>query len=127
MRQRLGQHRNDPTCAVCHNKIDPAGFTLEAFDAVGKLRDHYRDGSAIDSNGLINDQSVAGVVQLKQLLVADKDLFARSVIEQLLEFSQGRALRVQDQPLVESLLQDAARYDYRFQTMVEEVILAVVE
>src|SRR6185369_10587844 len=87
MRERLAQHRNNPTCASCHNVIDPVGFSLENFDAIGRWRTD-EDHKPIDvAGGLPDGSKFQGVAALERGLLQRPDLFAGAVSEKLLTFA----------------------------------------
>src|SRR5262249_55589344 len=90
LKQRMEQHRANPACATCHQKMDPLGFGLENFDAVGAWR--TRDGNFdIDPSGVLPDgRSFSGPAELKKILLAQKDQFARCLVEKMLTYGLGR-------------------------------------
>jgi hypothetical protein len=123
LRKRMEEHRTNPVCAGCHKIMDPIGFSLENFDAVGKWR--TRDGStAIDASGELTDGTkVDGPASLRLALMRYSDTFVRTVTERLLTYGLGRGLQYQDMPVVRSIARDAARDNYRFSS----VILGIVK
>lgn len=124
VREQLELHRADPTCAACHNNIDPVGFALENFDAVGQWRDKTRDGLEIDSAGVLADGTpVDGPIELRRALLADPDVFAGTVTEKLLIYALGRGLEPADMPVVRRILRNAANDEYRLTT----IILGIVD
>jgi hypothetical protein len=122
MRQRLEQHRENPSCAACHNAMDPIGFGLENYDAAGAWR--TRDGNFdIDNSGTLPDgRSFAGAKALKQILKADTGLFARNFTERLLTYALGRGLEPADRSIVDQISRDAASDNYRFETLVNQIV-----
>ncbi len=122
MRQRLEQHRANPSCAACHNSMDPIGFGLETYDAAGAWR--TKDGNFdIDSSGTLPDgRSFAGAKGLKEVLKADAALFARNFTEKLLTFALGRGLERPDRPAVDQILGQCASDNYRFATLVIQIV-----
>jgi hypothetical protein len=122
MRQRLEQHRANPACAVCHTQMDPIGFGLENYDASGAWRD--REGNfAVDSSGTLpGGASFNGPGELKQRLRAQPDLFVRNLTEKMLTYALGRGLEAYDRPVVNQIVQRLAADDYKFPTLVMEVI-----
>jgi PAS domain-containing protein len=122
MRQRLEQHRANPSCAACHNATDPIGFGLENYDAAGAWRN--RDGNFdIDNSGTLPDgRSFAGAKALKQVLKADAGLFARNFTEKLLTYALGRGLERADRSVVEQISRDAASDNYRFEDLVNQIV-----
>jgi hypothetical protein len=122
VRQSLEQHRADPNCAGCHARMDPLGFGLENFDAIGRYR--TEDGKfPIDSSGkLPNGKSFANAEELIQILQTDKDAFARCLTEKLLTFAIGRGLERYDRPVVSAIARRLADNQYKFSTLVMEIV-----
>jgi hypothetical protein len=123
LRERLEQHRASPTCASCHNIMDPLGFALENFDLVGTWRDV--DGEApIDSSGRLADGTpVSGPADLRQALLGRSAAFVTTATEKLLIYALGRPAEHADMPLIRSIVRQAAERDYRFST----IVLGIVE
>jgi hypothetical protein len=118
VRARLEEHRNNPVCATCHNVMDPIGFALENFDAIGAWRTK-EPGGAIDSSGqMANGTPVNGPETLRAALTADPAQFVGIVTEKLLTYALGRGLAPYDMPTVRSLLRGAAADDYKFSSLV---------
>ncbi len=124
LRQRMEQHRLDPNCAACHQMMDPLGFALENFDAVGRWRD-TDNGSPIDASGeLPTGEVFTGVDQLQKLLVEQKrEAFVRCLTQKMLIFALGRGLRYEDQCTVNEIVKRLHDNDYRF----SELVLGIVE
>ncbi len=122
MRQRLEQHRASPSCAACHNAMDPIGFGLENYDAAGAWRS--KDGNFdIDNSGTLPDgRSFAGAKALKQILKADAGQFARHFTDKLMTYAFGRGLERADRSVVDQIVQDAASNNYRFETLVNQIV-----
>jgi hypothetical protein len=122
MREAMSKHRENPSCAVCHVRMDPIGFSMENFDAVGRWRD--RDGaSTIDASGLLpNGTRFDGVAGLKKILLADKDQFVNTVTEKLLMYALGRNLQYYDQPSVRAIVRGAAASNYSLTSLVLGVV-----
>jgi hypothetical protein len=117
LREQLEQHRKNPTCASCHARMDPLGFGLENFDAVGAWR------SQIDSSGSLPDgRSFKGPVELRAILKADKDAFAEGLTEKLLTFALGRGVESYDKPAVKQIAGALAANDYRFSILVLGIV-----
>jgi cytochrome c5 len=118
VRARLEQHRNNPVCATCHNVMDPIGFALENFDAVGAWRTK-EPGGAIDSSGqMANGTPVDGPESLRAALTTAPEHFVGIVTEKLLTYALGRGLEAYDMPTVRAIVRDAAQHDYRFSAVV---------
>jgi mono/diheme cytochrome c family protein len=118
LREAMVRHRADPACANCHARMDPIGFALENFDAVGQWRDH--DGSnAIDVSSKLPDGTVVdGVAGVKQLILKDPQRFVGAMTEKLLMYSIGRNVQYFDAPAVRKIVRDAAAGDYKFESLV---------
>lgn len=124
MRQRLQQHRVDPSCAACHNMMDPIGFALENFDAVGKFRDHA-DGVPVDASAVFWDGTgFAGPDGLYQMMMARKDLFVQNFTEKLMTYALGRKVEYYDMPHVRQVVRGATAEDFRFSALVREIALS---
>ena len=122
VRERLEQHRTNEPCNGCHKLMDPVGFSLENFDAVGQWRIND-DGAQIDAAGtLFNGAKVDGPVALRNMLVADRDVFAKVLTEKLMTFALGRGVEYSDMPTVRGILRDAAKDDYRFGSIVLGIV-----
>ncbi len=118
IRERLAQHRADPSCAVCHDLMDPVGFALENFDAVGRWRD-LDSGRPVDAAGGLPDGSqFTGVDGLEQGLLKHPDVFAGTLTERLLTFALGRGVESYDAPAVRQIVRQAAADDYRFSSII---------
>ncbi len=124
LRQRMEQHRADPTCASCHAFLDPVGFAFEHFDAIGRWRD-ADNFEAIDASGqLVTGQKFDGQEALRKLLVdAKKKDFIRSLTENLLVYALGRGLDYNDKPFKDEIIRRAGESGYKLQ----EMILAVAQ
>ena len=108
LRQRLEQHRKDPSCAACHNQMDPIGFGLESYDAVGAWR--TRTASCRRYFRTLPDgRSFRGAKDLKKILRSQSDAFARNFTEKLLTFALGRGLEAYDRRAVDEIVQQGGR------------------
>jgi len=122
MREAMAQHRENPACRVCHAAMDPIGFSLENYDAVGKWRDRFA-GVEVDASGLLPDGAAFdGREGLEKLLLERSDDFVGTVVEKLLTYALGRGLEYYDMPTVRSITRMAEEDDYRWSS----VILGVV-
>jgi hypothetical protein len=123
VREMLEHHRTNPVCASCHARMDPLGFSLENFDALGNWRTH--DGAAaIDASGVLLDGTkVDGPAALRQALVSQKDQFVKAVAGKLLMYGLGRQMEYFDAPAIRAIVRSAAADDYRWSAM----ILAIVK
>ncbi|MFT5410324.1 MAG: hypothetical protein ACI9NC_003053 [Verrucomicrobiales bacterium] len=122
LRQRLVQHQVNPSCVSCHQKIDPLGFALENFDAVGRWRDTYKSGLEIDASGeLFGRAKFNDVVGLKDAILANPEWFMRAFCEHLLSYALGRELELADKPAVDKVLREVMAARGKFSTVVTEV------
>lgn len=118
VRERLAEHRANIACAGCHNLMDPPGFALENFDAIGRWRT-LEDGHPVNAEGGLPDGSqFSGVSGLEQGLLERPELFAMAFTEKLLTFALGRGLEPSDAPAVRAIVREAASDRYRFSTIV---------
>ena len=121
-RQRLEEHRKDPNCAGCHSRMDPLGFALENFDAIGGWRTES-GGAPVDASGvLVNGEKVEGPVALKDALLARRALFLRHLTEKMLAYALGRGLEHHDIPAVRRIVEQSAAQDHRATALVLEVV-----
>jgi hypothetical protein len=126
MRERLQEHRTNPVCANCHDTIDPVGFALENFDAVGRWRDQEGDNGPMDASGALPGiGEFEGVDGLEAALLSRPELFAGRVTEQLLTFALGRGVDYYDAPAVRKILRDTASDDYRFSSLIVGIVTSV--
>lgn len=123
MREQMEQHRINPTCAACHSRMDPIGFALENYDAVGKWRTKDA-GSPIDALGRLPDGAqFEGPAGLKRLLLTRyRDDFAATVTEKLLTYALGRGLEYYDKPAVRSINRQAAGANYRMSALITAIV-----
>jgi mono/diheme cytochrome c family protein len=122
VRALLEKHRENPTCATCHKIMDPLGFSLDNFDAVGQWRSKEA-GAPIDASGQLADGTkVDGPVALRQALMKHPEQFVRTITEKLLTYGLGRGLEYYDMPTVRMIEQDAAKSNYRFSALILGVI-----
>ena len=123
VREMLEQHRTNPICASCHARMDPLGFSLENFNAVGQWRT-TDGGAAIDATGVLLDGTrVDGPAALRRALLARKEQFVRTVTGKLLTYAVGRQMEHDDSPAIRAIVRSAAADDYRWSS----VILAIVK
>ena len=125
VRERLEQHRSMESCSACHRFIDPLGFPLEVFDAVGARRIHD-SGSPIEASGELYDGTmISGPVGLRRAIVERSDLFVQNLTEKLLTYALGRGLEHYDMPTVRSIARNGAAVDIRFSTLVLGIVKSV--
>ena len=125
-RQLIERHSKDPACAKCHSRIDPFGFALEHFDAIGRHRQKSRDGVAIDTKTTLPDGTrIEGLAGLRDyLLERRRDQFLRQFCRKLLGYALGRELQLSDRPLVDEMLRRLAETGFRFSVAVETIVLS---
>jgi mono/diheme cytochrome c family protein len=143
IREQLAKHRQVASCASCHRLIDPPGFALEGFDAIGGRRDHYRSlgsgrrvevlvnemrvrylqGPAVDESGELADgRKFANFSEFKKLLLQDKDQIARCLAEKLIAYSTGGGIRLADRPVVDDIVAHSRSNNYAFRSLIHEVV-----
>jgi hypothetical protein len=123
VRARLAEHRANAACASCHNLMDPIGFSLENFDAIGRWRT-LEEGSPVDATGGLPDGATFdGVAGLEDALLKHPELFVTALTEKLLAFALGRGLDSYDAPAVRKIVREAQTSDYRFSA----ITLGIVE
>ena len=122
MREQMEHHRDNPACVGCHQLMDPIGFALEQFDAIGRWR--TTDGeNAIDATSVMYDGTpINGVADLRQFLLNYEDQFVRNATEKLLTYALGRGVEYYDMPVVRKIAGDAAEDDYRFASLIVGVV-----
>ncbi len=124
VRERLEAHRHNPSCNGCHGVMDPLGFALENFDAVGRWRTKDREaGTSIDASGVLADGTpVSGPLELRRAILARPDQFVQTLTERLMTYGLGRKLEYTDMPTVRQIVRDAAAQDYRFSAIVLGIV-----
>jgi len=123
MRERLAQHRNNPTCSSCHSVIDPPGFALENFDALGKWRTVDESGKPVDAAGTtVSGAPVNGLSGLRSLLLQRAEQFPTTLTEKLLAYSLGRRLDYYDRPAVRQIVRAAGAQDYRWSALILGIV-----
>jgi hypothetical protein len=119
LREMMAKHRSNPVCAGCHSVIDPVGFALEQFDAIGKWRDVDRSFARIDPAGTMPDGAKFGnLADFRRLIINNPGPFLRTVTEKLLVYALGRPFEPYDAPAVRQVLRSAAASNYKFSDLV---------
>jgi len=122
MRELLEEHRSNPACQGCHNLMDPIGFALESFDAIGGFRTSD-NGNAIDASGTLYDGTrIENAADLAEFLLTYQDSFLRNVTQRMLTYALGRGIEYADMPLVRKVQAEAAKDDFRFHALVSAVV-----
>jgi hypothetical protein len=125
MRERLMQHRANPVCASCHNRMDPIGFGLENFDVIGRYRTEEA-GKPIDTQGELPDGTrFQDLAELKKAMFAKRELLMRNLTAKLLGYALGRGLTMEDHCTVDRIVKDLAAADYAAHTLVNGIVLSV--
>ena len=122
IRERLAAHREKAACASCHNLMDPVGFSLENFDAVGRWRT-TENGVPVDAEGgLPGGRKFTGVEGLEKGLLERPDLFVRTLTEKLMTFALGRGIEPSDAPAIRQIVRDAKANNYRFSSIISGIV-----
>ncbi len=123
VRERLEEHRKSPACASCHKIMDPLGFALENFDAIGQWRAKSEDGAPIDASGVLLDGSkVDGPTTLRAALLSRPDVFVSTLTEKLMTYALGRGVDYNDMPAIRAIVARAAADHYRFSDLVAGIV-----
>ncbi len=122
LRQQLEAHRKNPTCASCHARLDPLGFGLEKFDAIGAWRTMDGKLPVDDSGELPDGRKFSGPEELRKIILADRDAFAQGLTEKLLIYGLGRGLERYDKPTIKKIAAQVAANNYKFSSVVLEIV-----
>ena len=123
MRQRLAAHRSNAVCASCHRTIDPVGFSLENFNALGQWRDIEVEEQPVDSSGALpGDKEFRGIDGLEAALLRRPELFVTTLTENLMTFALGRGVEYYDAPAVRRIVNDAEKAEYRFSSLILGIV-----
>ncbi len=122
LRKLMEEHRKNPACASCHARMDPIGFGLENFDAIGRWRTKEGEFS-VDSSGVLPDgRNFSGPKELRDILLTNKQGFVRALSEKLLTYALGRGTTYADKKAIELIATKTEKSDYRFQSMIEAIV-----
>jgi hypothetical protein len=125
VREQMEMHRANPVCASCHNKMDPLGFSLENYDAVGAWRTSFA-GKPIDASAVLPDGTkFQGPAGLQSILMARKEQFVEALTERLMTYGLGRGIEYYDMPAVREVRDRARQDDYRMNTIVMGIVQSV--
>jgi len=123
IRERLAEHRQNPSCNSCHSAIDPLGFALENFDVIGGWRTVDESGRPVDARATtVTGASIDGLPGLRAYLLDDPEQFPRTVTEKLLAYAIGRPLEYPDRPVVRKIVRDAAAHEYTWSSLVLGIV-----
>ncbi len=125
LRDKLREHVSRKDCAACHQKIDPLGFALENYDPVGRWRDTYRTGLAVDASGkLFGKHEFANATELKDAIRAEKSRFTRALAKHLLSYALSRTLDAADRSSLDTIVAETENDNDRFRTLIKQVVLS---
>ncbi len=122
IRQLMEEHRKNPPCSTCHKVMDPLGFALESFNAVGEYRTKDASGPIDASGQLADGTKINGIVELRQALLKHPEYFVGTLTEKLLTYALGRPLEYYDMPVVRGIVKGAATNDYRFSSLITGIV-----
>jgi PAS domain-containing protein/mono/diheme cytochrome c family protein len=121
-RQQLERHRKDDNCAGCHKRMDPLGFGLENFDAIGRYRTTIQEQTVDASGEMVTGEKFSGPAELKTVLLTHKDEFIRNVTAKMFAYALNRGLESYDVPIVRHTAKTLAASDYRIDTLIMEIV-----
>ncbi len=125
-RELLNEHRADPTCAACHDLIDPIGFGLENYDWLGRWRDEDEGGNPVDASGVLpSGEAFDGPMELREVLLSKQDQLLRHISRKLLGYALGRSLVGRDQCVIEQMLGKLEASGYGARSLIREIVLSV--
>jgi len=122
MRQRLAEHRDNPACSGCHKLMDPVGFSLENYDAVGRWRTTDHATSIDVAGGLPDGSQFEGVAGLQQALLSRPEIFVTTLTDKLLTYALGRGVEYYDAPAVRGVVREARAKDFRFSSVIMGIV-----
>ncbi|MCA9062091.1 MAG: DUF1592 domain-containing protein [Planctomycetaceae bacterium] len=125
IRERLAQHRADPNCASCHQLMDPIGFALENYDAIGRWREIDGEHPVDALGGILGGSEFVGVEGLEDHLLRHPELFVSALSEKLMTYALGRGVESFDAPAIRRIVRDAEQSDYRFSSVVTGIVRSV--
>ncbi len=119
VRERLEEHRKNPVCASCHSVIDPLGFALEHYNAIGQFRETEEDGRPVDASASMPDGvAFDGLAGMRTVMLDRKNDFVNTVVNRLLTYALGRGVEHYDQPVIRQIMKDAEGEDYRWSSLI---------
>jgi hypothetical protein len=125
LRERLGVHRERADCRGCHEQIDPLGFALENYDAVGRWRSTYENGRPVDSSGkLFRQHEFTTIAEFKEAILKEDAIFVKAFAKHLLSFALGRQLTPWDNVDIEDIIATTASDGYKIQGIIEGVVMS---
>jgi hypothetical protein len=125
IREKFAAHRENPSCAGCHSRLDPLGFALESFDITGRWRDKYENGRDVDASGtLMKTYKFQDVVEFKATLVKEETRFAKAFTAHLLRFGLSRELTPADSLVVDDIIKNTKQDHYKFRSLIKQIVLS---
>ena len=124
IQDRLAEHRESKACAICHDLMDPYGLVFENYDATGKRRVVYRDGTIVSTTQVIRGKIVTDAVDFKRKLVAEKEAFVRGFIEHMLKYALGRKLLPRDRLEIDRITEQVIADGCRFKSVIKRIVLS---
>lgn len=122
-REKIAQHVSDAACSVCHKKMDPLGFALDNYNAIGQWRETEANGQALDVSGVLpNGQKINGAMELKEIILSEKDKFVTNLFSKMLSYAIGRNLEFYDELTVKNAVKNIKEAEYKFSAVIHEVI-----
>ena len=118
----MEQHRQNPSCAVCHVRMDPLGFSLENFDAIGRWRTKS-GGMPVDASAVFADGTpIDGIKGLRAFLLKNQDSYIHNFVSKLFTYGLGRQVDYRDQPAIRQIIRDAAASGYRWSSIIHGIV-----
>ena len=125
IREKFAKHRENPDCAGCHSRLDPLGFALENYDIIGRWRDKYPNGRAVDASGtLMKKYPFDGAVRFKESLAKEHRRFARAFTAHLMRYATSRELNPADFLTIEEIVENTADENHRLRSLIRAVLLS---
>lgn len=125
IRERLAQHRENAACAGCHAPMDPVGFALENYDAIGRWNDWFDGRPADNQGGFADGSTFEGVTGLEQVLLDRPELFVGALTEKLVTYALGRGIEAEDGPAIRAVVRHARKHDWQFSELVAGIVTSV--
>jgi hypothetical protein len=122
MREQMEVHRQNPACAVCHVRMDPLGFAMENFDAIGRYRTRSA-GAPVDASAVFADGTpLEGVRGVRAFVLENRENYVHTLVEKLMTFALGRHVDHRDQPAIRKIVRDAHAADYRWSSIIAGIV-----
>ncbi len=124
VREKLEEHRKNPACASCHDRMDPLGFAFEKYNAVGQWQKKYENGDDIDTRGNLKDDVFDGSSQFKAVMSRHKDDFVKAFVEHTMKYALGRQLHFSDELEIRRITEEVLKEDCHFDSVIKNVVLS---